>query len=93
MDDGGVRHHPDHPTTYTGLLDPNALSPRGGALGGQTFTCYKFGNRAISNDYRIPRCLSLIVLKGDEELDRIVAGTGYNAIKGLMNTALTAATS
>jgi thiol-disulfide isomerase/thioredoxin len=53
----------------------------------------RFGNRAISNDYRIPRRSTLLVLKGDEELGRIVAGTGLNEIKALMDTALNAATS
>jgi thiol-disulfide isomerase/thioredoxin len=51
----------------------------------------EFGNRAISNDYKIPRRSTLIVLKGDAELGRIVAGTGLNEIKALMDTALNAA--
>lgn len=41
----------------------------------------------------IPRRSTLVVLKGDEELGRIVAGTGRNQIKGLFDTALAAATS
>lgn len=53
----------------------------------------KFGNRAIANDYKIPRRSTLLVLKGDAELGRIVAGTGLNEIKALMDTALNAATS
>lgn len=53
----------------------------------------KFGNRAIASDYRIPRRSTLIVLKGDAELGRIVAGTGLAEIKALLDTALSAATS
>lgn len=53
----------------------------------------KFGNRAIANDYRVPRRSTLIALKGDQELGRIVAGTGLNEIKALMDAALNAATS
>jgi thiol-disulfide isomerase/thioredoxin len=53
----------------------------------------KFGNRAIASEYRIPRRSTLLVLKGDAELGRIVAGTGLNDIKALMDTALNAATS
>lgn len=41
----------------------------------------------------IPRRSTLVVLKGDKELGRIVAGTGKDDIKALMDTALTAATS
>lgn len=40
----------------------------------------------------IPRRSTLVVLKGEEELGRIVAGTGRNDIKALMDTALAAAT-
>lgn len=39
----------------------------------------------------IPRRSTLVVLKGDAELGRIVAGTSHNAIKALMDTALAAA--
>ncbi len=53
----------------------------------------EFSGHAISKDHSIPRRSTLIVLKGDAELGRIVAGTGYNAIKELMDTALAAATS
>ncbi len=53
----------------------------------------EYGNRAIANDYRIPRRSTLLVLKGDAELGRIVAGTSQSAIKNLMDTALNAATS
>ena len=41
----------------------------------------------------IPRRSTLVVLKGKEELGRIVAGTATNEIKALMDTALSAATS
>jgi thiol:disulfide interchange protein len=41
----------------------------------------------------IPRRSTLVVLKGDQELGRIVAGTGKAQIKALMDTALAAATS
>lgn len=39
----------------------------------------------------IPRRSTLVVLKGDAELGRIVAGTGRAEIKALMDTALSAA--
>jgi thioredoxin 1 len=39
----------------------------------------------------IPRRSTLVVLKGDAELGRIVAGTGRAEIKALMDTALAAA--
>ena len=39
----------------------------------------------------IPRRSTLVVLKGDAELGRIVAGTGRAEIKALMDTALGAA--
>ena len=40
----------------------------------------------------IPRRSTLVVLKGEEELGRIVAGTSRDQIKTLMDTALGAAT-
>jgi len=40
----------------------------------------------------VPRRSTLIVLKGDKELGRIVADTSKSSIKALMDTALTAAT-
>lgn len=40
----------------------------------------------------IPRRSTLVVLKGDAELGRIVAGTSREQIKALMDTALSAAT-
>lgn len=53
----------------------------------------KYSSRPVATDRRIPRRSTLIVLKGDQELGRIVAGTSKNQIKALMDTALTAATS
>jgi thioredoxin 1 len=40
----------------------------------------------------IPRRSTLVVLKGDQELGRIVAGTAKDEIKALMDLALQAAT-
>lgn len=48
---------------------------------------------ALTVFLNIPRRSTLVVLKGDEELGRIVAGTGRAEIKALMDTALAAATS
>lgn len=50
-----------------------------------------FGDGKLSNALRIPRRSTLVVLKGDKELGRIVAGTAREKIKQLMDTALTAA--
>ena len=52
-----------------------------------------YGNGELSNALKIPRRSTLVVLKGDKELGRIVAGTSKDQIKGLMDTALAAATS
>jgi len=52
-----------------------------------------YGNGELSNKLRIPRRSTLVVLKGDKELGRIVAGTARKQIKALMDAALTAATS
>lgn len=46
---------------------------------------------ALSKELRIPRRSTLVVLKGDQELGRIVAQTSEAKIKGLMDTALNAA--
>lgn len=46
----------------------------------------------ITQRLAIPRRSTLVVLKGDAELGRIVAGTGRAQIKALMDTALGAAT-
>jgi len=50
-----------------------------------------FGDGELSNALKIPRRSTLVVLKGDKELGRIVAGTAREQIKQLMDTALTAA--
>lgn len=50
-------------------------------------------NAAITFDLEIPRRSTLVVLKGDDELGRIIAGTKREDIKALMDTALEAATS
>ena len=52
----------------------------------------KYGGEALSERLNIPRRSTLVVLKGDQELGRIVAGTSKDDIKGLLDTALTAAT-
>lgn len=46
----------------------------------------------ITTSLAIPRRSTLVVLKGDQELGRIVAGTGRDQIKALLDTALGAAT-
>ena len=49
-----------------------------------------FGNGTLSNALKIPRRSTLVVLKGDKELGRIVAGTARKEIKKLMDVALKA---
>ena len=51
----------------------------------------KYATAQITRSLNIPRRSTLVVLKGEEELGRIVAGTSRTAIQGLMDTALTAA--
>lgn len=53
----------------------------------------EYGNSELARRLEIPRRSTLVVLKGDAELGRIVAGTGRDQIKGLLDTALQAATS
>lgn len=50
-----------------------------------------YRRHAFTKSLNIPRRSTLVVLKGDAELGRIVAGTSTNAIKGLLDTALAAA--
>lgn len=50
-------------------------------------------NSELSRRLNIPRRSTLVVLKGDKELGRIVAGTRKKDIKALMDTALAAAAS
>jgi thiol-disulfide isomerase/thioredoxin len=49
-------------------------------------------NSDLSRALKIPRRSTLVVLKGDQELGRIVAGTNKSKIKALLDPALTAAT-
>jgi thioredoxin 1 len=51
-----------------------------------------FGGGELSNSLNIPRRSTLVVLKGDQELGRIVAGTSKRKIRELMDVALGAAT-
>ena len=51
-----------------------------------------YGKAPVTTDRNIPRRSTLIVLKGDAELGRIVAGTSKDDIKALMDAALSAAT-
>ena len=51
-----------------------------------------YGDAPVTTSRNIPRRSTLIVLKGDQELGRIVAGTSKGDIKALMDTALKAAT-
>ena len=52
-----------------------------------------YGKGALVKELNIPRRSTLVVLKGEEELGRIVAGTGKDEIKALMDVALAAAAS
>ncbi|MEM9441466.1 MAG: thioredoxin family protein [Pseudomonadota bacterium] len=52
-----------------------------------------FGREEVSTSRNIPRRSTLLVLRGDDELGRIVAGTGTDEIRALLDTALSAATS
>lgn len=51
----------------------------------------EYGRSDLARSLNIPRRSTLVVLKGDRELGRIIAQTSQSAIKGLMDTALTAA--
>lgn len=50
-------------------------------------------NSQLAKRLNIPRRSTLVALKGDKELGRIVAGTSTKDIKALMDTALNAAMS
>lgn len=52
----------------------------------------QYRNSDLVAALNIPRRSTLVVLKGQNELGRIVAGTSRSAIKDLMDTALAAAT-
>lgn len=47
-----------------------------------------YGKKDVSKRYNIPRRSTLLVLRGDEELGRIVAGTSQKDIKALMDLGL-----
>ena len=51
----------------------------------------QYGKGELSQRLQIPRRSTLVVLKGDQELGRIVAGTREADIQQLMDTALAAA--
>jgi thioredoxin 1 len=51
----------------------------------------EYGSGQLSRKLNIPRRSTLVVLKGDKELGRIVAGTSRKKIKFLMDLALDAA--
>lgn len=51
-----------------------------------------YSKDALSKRLKIPRRSTLVVLKGNQELGRIVAGTSKKDIKALMDIALQAAT-
>jgi thioredoxin 1 len=52
----------------------------------------QYGSSDLAKSLNIPRRSTLVVLKGEQELGRIVAETGRSKIKALMDTALGAAT-
>ena len=49
-----------------------------------------FSNGTLANELNIPRRSTLVVLRGEEELGRIVAGTSKSDIQALMDVALNA---
>lgn len=48
----------------------------------------QWGKAPVSTSRKIPRRSTLLVLKGNKELGRIVAGTSTSQIKGLMDMGL-----
>jgi len=52
-----------------------------------------FSDEALAQDLAIPRRSTLVALKGDQEIGRIVAGTREAEIKALLDAALAAAQS
>ena len=50
-----------------------------------------YGRSELAKSLNIPRRSTLVVLKGNQELGRIIAQTGTSQIKSLMDTALSAA--
>lgn len=53
----------------------------------------QYGDDPLTVRLNIPRRSTLVVLKGEDELGRIVAGTAFEDIQALMDVALEAATS
>lgn len=47
-----------------------------------------YGSDEVATSRRIPRRSTLLVLRGEEELGRIVAGTGSDEIQALMELGL-----
>lgn len=71
----------------------NALRAENAAYGAITFVDVDwdaYGRSDLAQSLRIPRRSTLVVLKGNEELARIVAGTGKGQIQALLDTALAA---
>lgn len=52
----------------------------------------QYGKSDLVRAMKIPRRSTLVAVKGDQELGRIVAGTSKSQIKALMDAALSAAT-
>jgi thiol-disulfide isomerase/thioredoxin len=50
----------------------------------------EYGRSAFAKSLKVPRRSTLIALKGDLEIGRIIAGTGEAEIKALMDAALAA---
>ena len=50
----------------------------------------KYGSTEVATSRNVPRRSTLLLLKGEEELGRIVAGTASDQIKALLDLGLTA---
>lgn len=48
----------------------------------------QYGSHEVTTSRNVPRRSTLLLLKGDKELGRIVAGTGQSQIKALLDKAL-----
>ncbi len=48
----------------------------------------QFGSHEVATSRKVPRRSTLLLLRGDEELGRIVAGTNSDEIKALLELAL-----
>ncbi|MDJ1008527.1 MAG: thioredoxin family protein [Paracoccaceae bacterium] len=73
----------------TRLLDENPAYQQ--AISFVTVDWDSFRDADLTRRLNIPRRSTLVVLKGDAELGRIVAGTGKAQIKDLLDVALQAA--